>query len=360
MQVRLILFYLLFIPAVTLSQAVQVSAVDQARRIAQKTFDDEKFPGMAVAVSRGGELVWSEGFGYADIAERIPVDPARSLFRIGSVSKTLTAAGLMLLYQEGKIDLDAEIQTYVPEFPPKAHPVTVRQVASHTGGIRHYRGVEFASNIHYPTVRDGLDIFKDDPLLFEPGTRYAYSSYGWNLISAAMETAAGMDFLAFMDTRIFTPFGMDDTHAEDVNQDWPARVRFYSRRGDDKQNLEAMPVDNSYKWAGGGFISTAEDLIRFGQQILTYDLLTRETMTESWTSAILNDGSSVSYGIGWRTGEDKKGRKWVGHSGGSVGGTSMFLVFPEEQLIVVTLVNLSSARMGNLAFRIAEQFLSNE
>ena len=304
--------------------------------------------------------MWSEGFGFADIDEEEPIDPATSLFRIGSVSKTLAAAGLMLLHQQGKIDLDAQVQEYVSQFPIKKYPVTVRQVASHIGGIRHYRGMEFASNIHYPSVRDGLRIFVDDPLLFEPGTKYAYSSYGWNLISAAMETAAGQDFLTFMDEAVFTPFGMHDTHAEDVNQDYPELVSFYARQGDDQTNYEAMPVDNSYKWAGGGFISTAEDLVRFGHHILSYDLLSKETMRESWTSAVLADGNKVNYGIGWRVGEDKKGRPWVGHSGGSMGGTTMFLMFPQEELIVVTLVNLSSARMGNLAFRIAEQFLSNE
>lgn len=339
------------------SQQVTDSAVIKAQALAMEVFEKENLPGMAVAVWRDDTLRWSEGFGFADIDNKIPADPATSLFRIGSVSKTLTSAGLMLLHQEGKIDLDAPVQKYVESFPEKKYPLTVRQVTQHVAGIRHYLGMEFLSNVHYSTVTDGLEMFMHDTLLFEPGTKYSYSSYGWNLVSAAMETASGLNFLTLMDSLVFTPCEMHHTTADDVTKNIPERVQFYNRQ--DSLNVIAPTVDNSYKWAGGGFLSTAEDLVRFGAAILSGTILTEETLDESWTPYTLKDGSKTNYGIGWSVAQDKKGRDWRGHGGGSVGGSSMFIIYPEEQLIVVTLVNLTRARMHNLPFRIAEQFLAN-
>src|SRR5438046_2248185 len=139
-------------------------------------------PGVQVAVAIDGTLVWSEGFGYADAARRRPVMRATQ-FRIGSVSKPLTAAAVALLYEQGKLDLDAPIQRYVPTFPEKGYPITTRQLAGHLAGIRHYEGQEFFSNRHYATVLDRLKILQADSLLFAPGTRFPYPRYGWHLVS---------------------------------------------------------------------------------------------------------------------------------------------------------------------------------
>ena len=330
----------------------------QAERIAEQVFKKEAFPGLAVVVHQDNMELWSKTFGYADKASLREIDLGRSLFRIGSVSKPYTTTALALLFQQGEILLDVPIQTYVPYFPKKSYEVTLRQLAGHLGGIRHYKGDEFMSDVHYPTVREGLAIFQDDPLIHEPGTKYAYSSYGWNLISAAIEGASGQDFLSYMQEEVFSPLSMSHTIAEDVNAPHPDLVTFYERKGDDI--VVAPRVDNSYKWAGGGFVSSPRDVIKFGRSYLEGSLLSDEIIS-LWTSPqVLKDGQRTNYGLGWTTGEDKKGRRWFGHSGGSVGGTTMLLIFPKEQLIIVTVVNQSSARMNDLAFRIAEQFLSNQ
>jgi CubicO group peptidase (beta-lactamase class C family) len=332
------------------------AAIDQARKLVETTSRDNHFPGIAVAVAIKGELVWSEGFGFADLDRQTPIDPGRHLFRIGSISKPLTATGLALLYQQGKIDLDAPIQTYVPTFPEKTHPISLRQLGGHLAGIRHYKGREFLSDKKYETVLEGLDIFKDDPLLHEPGSKYAYSSYGWNLISAAMETAAGQDFLTYMEEQVFKPLDLDRTYAEHMDREYKDRVRFYDL--DNDQPKLSPYVDNSYKWAGGGFISTAEDMIRFGEAHLRPGFLDEATWLTFIKSQTDNSGKLINYGIGWRSGQDSKGRDWFGHSGGSVGGTSFLAIYPEEELVVVTLVNLSSAGLNRLPFRIANQFLT--
>jgi CubicO group peptidase (beta-lactamase class C family) len=157
-----------------------------------------------------GKLVWSEGFGYADRERQIPVTN-ETQFRIGSVSKPLTAAAVALLYEQGRLDLDAPVQRYVPSFLEKGYPITTRQLAGHLAGIRNYRGEEFFLNRHFNRVRDGLALFERDTLLSRPGTTFAYSGYGWNLIAAVVEGASGQDVLSYMSRAVFRPLGMTHT-----------------------------------------------------------------------------------------------------------------------------------------------------
>src|SRR5437764_2569928 len=214
-------------------------------------------PGVQVAVAIDGTLVWSEGFGYADAARRRPVTRATQ-FRIGSVSKPLTAAAVALLYEQGKLDLDAPIQRYVPTFPEKGYPITTRQLAGHLAGIRHYRDREFFQTRHFATVRDGLAIFQDDSLLFPPGTRFSYSSYGWNLVSAVVEGVAGEDFLPYISAHAFRPLGLTHTAPDRTDSVIPDRTPFSDPDPNGAYHV-APTVDNSYKCAGGGSVSTAED-----------------------------------------------------------------------------------------------------
>ena len=207
-----------------------------------------QFPGLSVSVGIDGQIIWAEGFGWADLEQRVPVRTT-SRFRVGSVAKPMTAALLGLLYEEGKIDLDVTVQTYVANFPEKEYPITIRQLAGHLAGIRHYQGDEFLNSVYYATVSAGLPIFADDPLLFEPGTRYSYSSYAWNLLSAVIENVSSESFLEQMQSQVFEPLGMLDTTADQNEMIIADRVRPYVR-DDDGKFRNAPHVDNSYKWAG--------------------------------------------------------------------------------------------------------------
>ena len=347
------------VPAVNVQKGPDYSvAIEQSRLLSQKTLKNNKLPGIAVAVSIKGKMVWQEGFGYADISENIAVDPSLSKFRVGSISKPFTATALGLLFEQNKLDFDAPVQKYVTYFPKKKYSLSVRQVAGHIGGIRHYQGDEFMSNEFYDSVKKSLGIFQDDPLLFEPGLKMSYSSYGWNLMSAVVEGASGESFLVYMNKYVFDPLNMENTRA-DINHEKTAnRVVFYELKNN---KIEVAPVvDNSYKWAGGGFLSSAEDVVKFGNAYLQKRIFSEKTIQELWKPLTTNDGKSTNYGIGWRKGEDKKGRLWMGHSGGSIGGTSMLMLYPEQEMVVVVLCNMSSAKMDQLPFRVAEQFLSIE
>ena len=318
------------------------AAIAEARKVALEVHG-RGAPGLAVAVGVNGAIVWAEGFGYADVENRVPVWPT-TRFRIGSVSKPVTAAAVARLIEAGKLDLDAPVQKYVPYFPDKGAVITTRLAGGHLAGLRHYRGEEFLLNRRFNSVRESLTIFQDDPLLHPPGSRYSYSSYGWNLVSAVVEGASGEEFLAYMDKTVFGPLGMRHTVPDWNHRIIEHRTRFYQRtREGELQNAPA--VDNSYKWAGGGFLSTVEDLVRFGSAHLRPGFLKKETLDVLFTSQKTAEGKETGYGIGWSSRRDAAGRRIVTHGGGSIGGTTQLAVYLDGGVVVAMVANLSGAQL---------------
>ncbi|HEX6627474.1 MAG TPA: serine hydrolase domain-containing protein [Gemmatimonadaceae bacterium] len=313
-------------------------AIDSGRAILLAGMRQSGIPGSSVTVLRNGRQIWSEGLGLADVENKVPVTTLTK-FRIGSVSKPIAAVAMAALVQDGKLDLDAPIQRYVPSFPAKAYPITARQLAGHLAGIRHYRGDEFLSKRHYANVTAPLDIFKNDSLLFRPGDKYSYSTYGFVLLSAVIEGAAGQPFLAYVQRRVFDPIGMRNTTAEFPDSIIMNRARFYTRSDSVSPVINAPWVDNSNKWAGGGFVSTTQDLARFGQAMLDATVLKRATIDALWTSQRTSDGKPTGYGMGWGVNTDSTGRRSASHSGGSVGGTALLVVYPKEQMVFAFLFN---------------------
>jgi CubicO group peptidase (beta-lactamase class C family) len=294
-------------------------------------------------VAVDGQIVWSEAFGYADLEAKRQATPATQ-FRIGSVSKPLTAFAVAQLYESRKLDLDAPVQRYVPSFPDKGRTITTRQLAGHLAGIRHYRGNEFLLNQRYATVTAGLAIFQNDSLLSPPGARYSYSSYGFNLISAVVEGAAGEEFLSYMSRHVFQPLGMTSTAADKNDSLIPNRTRFYERT-EAGRFVPSPIVDNSYKWAGGGFLSTAEDLVRFGSAHLKPGHLKAGTLELLFTPQRTTSGETMTYGIGWRIDVDSLGHRLVQHGGGSVGGTAAFAVDRDSRVVTALVTNVGEARL---------------
>ena len=327
------------------SLAQDVSTLlDEARELVQLAMETEHYPGLSVAVSVDGEVIWSEAFGYADIENQVPMT-TDSKFRIGSISKPFTATAIAQLVANGSLDLDAPVQRYVPSFPEKKWTITTRQLGGHLAGIRHYVGNEMMSDAYYPTVQSGLSIFSEDPLIHEPGSTYFYSSYGWNLISAVVEGASEINFLDYMQHNVFSALGMEHTEADFAAKDIENRVSYYERGADGMPELSPY-VDNSYKWAGGGFLSTPLDILLFANAYLGNELFDEETKAILFTSQKTTAGEETGYGIGWSFSKDKKGRTLLGHTGGSVGGTSIFQMNPEQNVVVALTINQSSASLG--------------
>jgi CubicO group peptidase (beta-lactamase class C family) len=360
-----LLAILLLAPALTGQQAAQVAGPAERTRQAHLMMEELRArvgsPGLGVAVAVDGKIVWAEGFGEADLEGHVPVSPD-TRFRVGSLSKLLTAAAAARLVEEGRLDLDAPVQRYVPGFPDKGQPITARQLAGHLAGIRHYTPADFLLPLkRYPRLADGLEIFQGDPLLHPPGSAYSYTSYGYNLLGAVVEGAAGKEFLAVVDELVSRPLGLVATAADLPEKIVEHRAGPYRRGPEGLEN--ERPIDSSYKWPSGGYLSTASDLVRFGSAHLADGFLKPETRALLFTSQKTAGGEETGVGIGWRidtgkTTEKTTGRRFYHHGGSIEGGRAFLLLLPEEKVAVAILANLSRAEFAEAeALKLADLFI---
>ena len=341
------------------------AAVKQGQQIVHADLIEQNLPGLSVAVGAGRDIVWAEGFGWADLEKRTPMSPDM-LFRIGTASTALTSAAVGLLMESGRLNLDDEIQKYVPEFPKKQWPVTVRQLLGHVAGIPNDGGDEgplFTKRCERPV--DALQFLTgyERELLFEPGTQYHYSSYGWILVSAAVEAAAAEPFLTFMRKQIFEPLGMDDTKPDSATEPIPNRATPYFPRfgADPGYGLHLMrDIDYSCYAGASAFLSTPSDLVRFAMAINSGKLLQPATVRLLQTSQRLASGQETGYGLGW----DLETVPWAGeqtrmagHEGESLGGkVASLMTFPEHGIVVAVTSNISYADTSAVALKIAQAF----
>ena len=309
-------------------------------------------PGISVAVVENGAYEWAGGFGVADAENNAPASE-HTLFRLASISKSLTATAAMQLWERGQLDLDAPVQKYCPAFPPKPWPISTRQVMGHLGGIRHYKAaapdeLEVGNTKHFDNpIQAGLDFFKNDALVAQPGTHFHYSTQGYTLVGCVIEGVSGGKYVDFMRQNVFGPAGMEHTQADDRFAIIPYRTRFYHKTESGAvQNADFL--DSSYKIPGGGWLSSAEDMARFEVAILNDKLLKRATRDLMWTPLKPSDGSKDSYGLGWGVGDDE-GIAVVAHTGGQQGTSTAFLIAPAQRDGVVVLTNMEDADPDKLA-----------
>jgi len=311
-------------------------------------------PGMAVAVVENGDYEWAQGFGFADLENNVHASE-HTLFRLASISKSLTATAAMELWERGRIDLDAPVQKYCPSFPQKPWPISTRQVLGHLGGIRHYKSssqddLEVGNTKHFDDpIQAGLNLFKDDPLVAQPGTSFHYSTQGYTLIGCVIEGASGTKYVDFMRQNILVPAQMEQTQADDRFAIIPYRTRFYEKT-ESGSVRNADFLDSSYKIPGGGWLSSAEDMARFEVAILNDKLVRNTTRDLMWTPLKPSDGSKDSYALGWGWGEENDHEVAdVGHTGGQQGTSTAFAIAPERRAGVVVLTNMEGQPAGDLA-----------
>ncbi len=345
-----------FVLLATCCPKVQASDLKvEADRIVSEFARQSGTPGLSASVGIHGQQVWSTGFGFADVEQRVAVDPARTKFRIGSVAKPLTAFALVQLVAQGKVDLGQDVRRYVPQFPPKEHTFTVAQLAGHLACVRHYAGDEAYSRTRYLSAAAALEVFQDDALVCVPGTEWRYSSYGYNLLSVVIERAAEKPFLEHLDQSVLLPFGMTSTEPDRIEEVVLNRGRYYVRR--DGQLYNEPEVDNSNKWASGGMLSTTDDLVRFGLALMNSPQVSSAMRELLWTEQATTSGETTGYGIGFRVVVDKEGTRWIGHGGGSIGGTTQFWLFPETGMVIAVASNLTELDYTDLIPRLRDLFV---
>lgn len=360
-----LLAYLLA-PSCAVAQTGKLSAEKQAKM--ESTISNfmaaSKAPSVSAAVVQDGEFVWSAGFGMADLENSVRAT-SQTVYRIGSISKSITATAAMELWEHGKLDLDSPVQKYCPAFPQKPWPITTRELLGHLGGIRYYRvpetpysesqsDPEVGNTRHFENgIEGGLKFFADDPLVAQPGTHFSYSTQGYTLVGCAIEGASGEKYADYVREHVLVPAGMQQTRPDDRFAIIPLRARFYSK---DKSGavVNAEFLDASYKVPGGGWLSSAPDLARFEVAILGDRLVKRATRDMMWTPQMPSDGlGRMVYGLGWQGGTTG-GVADVGHGGSQQGTSAMVLIAPDAQAGVVVLINSDAAGASELAAQLLE------
>jgi CubicO group peptidase (beta-lactamase class C family) len=310
-------------------------------------------PGLSLAVAEGGTLRFEAGFGWADVENEVRARP-ETVYRLASVSKPITAAAVLRLAEAGRLDLDAPVSRYCPDFPEKPWPLTSRQLLCHQGGVRHYRPGEQPATRRFTTLVDGLGLFKDDPLVHEPGTRVLYSTYGYTVLGCAAVGAARQPFLPLLQEAVLGPAGMAATRIDDVREVIPHRAQGYVRGPDGRLSNSAL-ADMSHKVPGAGLCGPATDVARFGAALLSGRLLSPETVRQMLTRQKTRDGRVTSFGLGLSVGT-RGGQAEAWHTGGHERVSTVLYLRPDRGLAVAILANLEHVQpqLLDLAQRIAD------
>jgi CubicO group peptidase (beta-lactamase class C family) len=329
----------LWAPAQTGPSADLNAKVDQ---VVADTMRQQQIPAMTVAAAMEGRIVYSKAFGTADLENGVPATTG-TLIRTGSIAKPISAAAAMTLVDSGKLDLDAPVQKYCPQFPRKRWPITTRELLSHTSGIRHYEKGEIENTRHYERMADGFAIFAGDPLRFKPGTAYSYSTYGYTVVGCVVEGASGERFEDYVSEHVLKPAGMTHTFVDNVFEIVPHRARGYQKIGGQVKNAGLM--DSSYKIPGGGYVSTAEDLVRFAQALMDGRIVKLGTLAQMWTPVeITGGGKESNYGLGFGV-LMVDGGKYVSHSGAQQGTSTSMVIIPDRHFAVAALANMDNVEL---------------
>ena len=343
--------------AADVDAGTHAAAVDEAARRARALLVGENLPGLSVAVGIDGAIVWAEGFGYAGV-DRTPMTPL-TRFRLGALSKPLTAAAVALLHDRGRLDLDAPVHRYVPAYPQKQWTVTMRQLMGDVAGVHRIRGDnnDAMPNRHCASLDEAVALLADDPLLFEPGTQHRYSIWGWVLVSAAVEGASGEPFGRFVVRQVFEPLAMDRTLVAETDTAMNAPTSILGIRVGVK---EAKRPDYSCLAGAGAFLSTPTDLVRFGSAMLRPGFLKADTIAAFQTPTRLESGATTTYALGWTVNNIRLGgepTRMLSHRGSPMGGSVSLLMFPDLGLEIAAAANLTDVtRVNAFALQVAEAF----
>jgi CubicO group peptidase (beta-lactamase class C family) len=294
-------------------------------------------PGLSAAVVTERQPRWTSAYGMADLENSVPATPA-TVYRLASVTKPITATAVLQLVEAGKVDLDAPVQRYVPGFPAKQWPVTVRHLLAHQSGIRNWTDEEFHGTQHYATIADSLAVFKDDPLLFEPGTRTHYTSFGYNLLGAVIEGASGKPYLQYLAEKVFAPAGMTSARDDDTLALVPHRAHGY-QLGPGGEVLNSALSDTTNRMAGGGLLATAEDAARFASALQRGVLVKPSTALAAFGRQRTLDHKVTGYGLGWII-ATARGKAEVYHTGGQPRVSTVLYMVPRSGVAVAILCNL--------------------
>ncbi len=340
-------FQFLFLFLFLFSSAFPQKLISSLDNYLKEYYKNKNIPSISAGVSSNDVIIWTGAEGYIDLENHIPANQ-NSVYRVASISKSITAVAIMQLVEKGKINLDEDVRKYIPYFPRKKWKFTTRQILSHTSGIRNYNPGEFDSKEFFPSIKKAVEVLIKDSLVYQPGTKYLYSTLAYNLLAAIIENVSGIKFETYIKKNIFGPAEMNSTYLDFQKNIIKNRARGYLK--DEFRKFTNAPLaDLSIKYPGGGIISTSYDLLNFANSLLEEKLIKRSTLDTMLVPIKLKNGTLLKYGLGFGVDVDSKKRKYFFHSGGGTGFTSFLLIYPKEKLSSVYLINARDRNLDNPA-----------
>jgi len=350
----------------TLKPATKWPLIQSANELIQTHRNKFQIPGISVAIAEDGKLVYSQGFGYRNQEQQLAATP-QTRYRLASISKSVTSVITMMLVERGELDVNQQLHHYLPKYPRSAKDIKLTHLLSHQSGIRHYKPGDPDSR-KYVFCRDAMTFFQNDPLKFQPGKQFLYSTHAYTVLGAALESASNKSFRQLVLDEITTKHNLPTLRPEDRSEADPWRATLYKniapqdKPNDTKPNIKNVPAepDNiSWKCPGGGLESTAPDLCRFGIKLLDGSLLRKTSTKQLWTPRKLNNGKLTSYGLGWRI-DRTNNHRYVAHSGSQLGARSYLRIYPEQGIVLAILSNCRSHQPQNLGESLSQIILGKQ
>lgn len=355
--------WLLFFNSASGQSYPQTELTDQVDELFSQ-WDQENAPGATIGIYQDGEIVYTQGYGTANLDHNIPLTPG-SVLRIGSISKQFMAMCMAILAEQGKLSLDDDIRMYLPEMPDYGKPVTIRHLLHHTSGIREYLAlVSLAGKpeggVFGYTAKELVEMLsRQKALNFEPGSQFSYTNSGYFLLAEIVTRVSGMKASAFAAQQVFGPLGMTSTQFyDDRNAIIPNRAFGYSPKSGGGYSLDILRSDVI---GDLGVITTVEDFLKWDQNFYGNRLGagTDDLIDTMFTRGRTNEGEELDYALGVTFGS-YRGLNTMGHGGSAVGYRAEFLQFPDQRFSVVILSNVSSFQPGMMVQKVADLYLDDQ
>lgn len=329
------------------------------RALAAEALRAHPAPGLSVGVSRGGETVFAEGFGLADLEHRVPAT-ADTVYRIGSVTKQFTAAATMALVEDGRLDLDADLRDYLPDYDAQGFSIPVERLLNHTSGIKGYTEMEeFWAQARLDLDHEAMTaLFGGAPFEFEPGDRYQYNNSGYYLLGVLIEQLSGTTYTGFLEERFFRPLGLERTRYLDNAPIVPDRAAGYEPDGEGGFRNDE-PISMRLPYAAGSLGASVRDLLAWQRALVAGEAVSPASYERMTAPGELVGGAEVPYGYGLALGREH-GLAKVSHGGGINGFRAQLAYYPEVELGIAVLINSGGGRPGLLENRIARAVLEME
>ena len=340
-------------PLVTLLLVPQIARADQVDKYLKSQIQEHRIPGLTLKVIRNGKMIKTAAYGLANIELNVPTK-RETVFEIGSITKQFTAAGILLLAQEGKLSVDDKISMHLKGTPEAWANVTIRHLLTHTSGIKSYTGLNGYQLWRHLTQEQFIQSIGKEPMDFKPGDSWNYCNTGFNLLGYIIENVSGKNYWDFMRQRIFQPLGMTATTNRLPSLMIPNRAAGYEQTNHVWMNRDS---DLTEVFSAGAIASTVGDLAKWDAALDGDRLLNAASKEQMWTPVKLNDGKARKYGFGWNV-DAVEGHKNIGHGGSTSGFSASNQRFPDDRLAVIILTNTDEEIATTLAKKVATFFFT--